>query len=97
MLHNTAASLSAVAEENGEGDPVSDSQDSLLPQMECQPFENHDYIMLMFHNSQDFHQGCERLGITKVQIEYPGGLRKVGIGRCIDGAKAIARLTGGGL
>ena len=50
--------------------------------------------MLMFRNDQDFQQACELLGIEKVQIEYPGGLRKIGIGRCVDGAKAVARLTG---
>ena len=51
--------------------------------------------MLMFHNDQDFQQACELLGIQKVAITYPGGLRKIGIGRCVDGAKAIQRLRGG--
>jgi hypothetical protein len=45
--------------------------------------------MLLFHNEQDFMQACERLGIGRVQIIYPGGRTKVGPGRCIDGAKAM--------
>lgn len=65
-----------------------------LPAMECQPFEHHDYIMLMFRNDQDFQQACELLGIKKVQITYPGGLQKVGLSRVIDGAKAIGKLAG---
>ena len=63
--------------------------------MECQPFEHYDCVTLMFRNDQDFQQACELLGIQKVQIEYPGGLRKIGIGRCADGAKAIERLWEG--
>jgi hypothetical protein len=63
--------------------------------MECQPFEHHDYIMLLFKNEQDFQQACERLGIQRVQVTYPGGHQKIGLGRCIDGAKAVATLTGG--
>ncbi len=63
--------------------------------MELQPFEHHDYIMLLFHNEQDFQQACERLGVGKVKITYPGGKAKVGLGRCINGAKAIRSLTGG--
>ncbi len=37
-------------------------------------------------------RACEVLGIKKVEVTYPGGLRKIGLGRCIDGAKAIERL-----
>ncbi len=62
--------------------------------MECQLFEHHDYIMLLFTDGQDFQQACELLAIQKVQIAYPGGMRKIGLGRCVDGAKAIAKLTG---
>jgi hypothetical protein len=49
----------------------------------------------MFKNEQDFQQACERLGIKKVGITYPGGKVKVGLGRVIDGAKAMRMLVGG--
>jgi hypothetical protein len=49
--------------------------------------------MLMFRHEQDFQRACEVLGIRKVEVEYPGGLKKIGLGRVIDGAKAIERLA----
>jgi len=91
LLHNTAAELFAVspndpeaADEPGEG--------AHLPQMECQPFEHHDYVMLLFRNDQDFQRACELLEIKRVEIQYPGGMTKIGMGRCLDGAQAIDKL-----
>jgi hypothetical protein len=91
LLHNTAAALEAAGqEEDAEGEDGGPA--GVIPAMECQPFEHHDYIMLMFRNEQDFQQACEVLGIKKVEVTYPGGLKKIGLGRVIDGAKAIERL-----
>ena len=91
LLHQTAKGIEAAS--CGEPDTASDDADAVqLPAMECQPFEHYDYVMLMFRNDQDFQRACELLGIEKVQIVYPGGLKKIGLGRCIDGAKAIDRL-----
>ena len=50
--------------------------------------------MLLFKNEQDFQQACERLGIGKVAITYPGGRQKIGLGRCIDGPRAMRMLNG---
>jgi hypothetical protein len=94
LLHNTQAGLNA-AGEDGEENPTQEPS-AALPQMECQPFEHHDYIMLLFKNEQDFQQACERLGIQRVQVTYPGGKQKIGLGRCVDGMKAIAALAGKG-
>jgi hypothetical protein len=91
LLHNTAAGLLASEEEQL---PEDEEPAGALPQMECQPFEHHDFVMLMFRNEQDFQQACERLQIKKVQVTYPGGRVKVGLGRVIDGAKAMRLLTG---
>ena len=96
LLHNTAAGLNAADAAQDEAAEDDDAPGAVLPQMEVQPFEHYDYVMLMFRNDQDFQQACELLGIQKVQIEYPGGLRKIGIGRCVEGAKAIDRLLGEG-
>jgi len=93
LLHNTLAGLNAVQDaEDLDPDGADAAAASAFPEMECQPFEHHDYVMLMFHNDQDFQQACEVLGLDKVKITYPGGLTKVGVGRVIDGAKAVARL-----
>jgi hypothetical protein len=63
------------------------------PEMELQPFEHYDYIVLFFRNSMDFLQACERFGLKKVGVDV-GGKRgqKVGLGRCLDGAKALGVL-----
>jgi len=90
LLHNTQANL----EPNEEEEPAVEPS-AALPQMECQPFEHYDYVLLFFKNEQDFQQACERLGIDRVQVTYPGGKQKIGLGRCVDGAKAMATLTGG--
>ncbi len=93
LIHNTQAALNdAQEEEEAVEEPGEPS--AALPQMEIQPFEHHDYLMLIFHNEQDFQQACERLSIKKVAITYPGGHTKVGLGRCVDGAKAVRILTG---
>jgi len=91
LLHNTQASLEPSEEEEQPGEPS-----AALPQMECQPFEHYDYIMLLFKNEQDFQQACERLGIDRVQVTYPGGKQKIGLGRCVDGAKALRTVAEGG-
>jgi len=93
LLHQTAAGLEATAEE--EVEPPDADQAAALPAMECQPFEHYDYLVLVFRHEQDFQRACEVLGIRKVEVTYPGGLKKIGLGRVIDGAKAIERLAGG--
>jgi hypothetical protein len=92
LLHNTAAGLVAADAAADSEEPADDDQAANLPAMECQPFEHHDYIMLMFRNEQGFQRACEVLGIKKVEVTYPGSLKKIGLGRVIDGAKAIENL-----
>ena len=65
--------------------------------MECQPFEHHDFLMLIFRNDQDLQMACEKLGIKRIAIQYPGGKQKIGLGRVIDGAKAIRLLEDRGV
>jgi hypothetical protein len=95
LLHNTAAGLEAAEQQADEDAAESDDAHPGLPAMECQPFEHYDYLMLMFRHEQDFQRACEVLGIKKVEVTYPGGLKKIGLGRVIDGAKAIEKLAGG--
>jgi len=94
LLHNTAAGLEAAAEPEEPGAEDDAAAASGLPAMECQPFEHYDYLVLMFRHEQDFQRACEVLGIKKVEVQYPGGLKKIGLGRVIDGAKAVERLAG---
>jgi hypothetical protein len=69
----------------------------VYPEMEIQPFEHYDYIMLTFKNSMDFLSACDKFAIKKVSFKFEGKKAKgykVGIGRCIDGAKVLERLWG---
>jgi len=93
LLHTTQAALNAQGEDDAESTP---EPSAVLPEMDCQPFEHHDYLMLLFRNEQDFQQACERFGVGKVQVTYPGGKQKIGLGRCIDGVKALKALSAGG-
>jgi len=96
LMHATLTGANADGEEQDGATENGDPQ-ALIPEMECQPWEHHNYVVLMFNNDQDWQQACERLGIGPVKITYPGGLVKVGVGRVVDGAKAMARLTGDSL
>lgn len=64
------------------------------PEMELQAGEHHDYIVLVFHERQQFATACEQLGIQLVQCSPDGGFgyRKIGLGRAIDGSKVMERL-----
>jgi len=96
LLHNTAAGLEAAEQQADEDAAESDDAHPGLPAMECQPFEHYDYLMLVFRHEQDFQRACEVLGIKKVEVAYPGGLKKIGLGRVVDGAKAIDQLMAAG-
>lgn len=98
LLHQTAADMDR-HESDGDDDEDLEAGE-VHPDMECQPFEHYDYIMLMFRDRQDFDGICELLGIKKVQLKYPGGLQKIGLGRVIEGPAAIRKIRkskGGGV
>lgn len=79
--------------ENEEGAGGADEEN--IPEMELQPFEGYDYVMLIFKNTQDFHSICDKLKIKKVKITHPGGMTKIGMGRVIDGVDAVRLLSKG--
>lgn len=64
-----------------------------LAAMSCNPFEHYDYVVLLFKSTLDFSRACDVLGIKKLELCYPGGLTKIGLGRCIPGPPVIDRLT----
>jgi hypothetical protein len=78
-------------EEKEEAEPDARSEIEIA-EMELHPFENYDYVMLLFNNNQDFSNACERLGIGKVAVRYSPKCRKVGLGRVIDGSEALKKL-----
>jgi len=91
LLQTTLRDLDsqAAAAEDPDATAADGAPSQVLAQMECQPFEHHDFLMLIFRNDQDLQMACEKLGIKRVAIQYPGGKQKIGLGRVIDGPKAI--------
>ncbi len=60
------------------------------PEMELQPFEHYDYIVVLFKSIFDFQAAAEKLGIKKVGFTLKDGkTRKIGLGRVVDGSKFL--------
>ena len=86
-----------VKDDGAENETEDDGPDH-LPEMALHPFEQYDYLVLLFRSDQDFQRACEFFDVAQVKVTYPGGKRKVGLGRVIDGARAMDRIeteTGG--
>lgn len=93
LMHATLTGGEVAEDESADDSDA--AGDRLIPEMECQPFEHYNYVVLMFRNDQDWQAACERLGIGKVKVTYPGGMAKIGVGRVIDGPKAMIKLASG--
>lgn len=88
--------IAASAKADDPADAPAADEEAMLPEMERHAFEHWDYIVLMFRDDQDFQSTCELLGVRKVEITYPGGMKKTGLGRVVDGARAVAKLRAAG-
>lgn len=78
-------------------DPDGSEKTDGPPEMALQPFEQYDYVVLLFRNSQDWDQACERLGLESVAFKFATTKsdkprKKIGLGRVVDGAKALELL-----
>lgn len=68
---------------------VVDSEE--IPEMALQPFEEYDYLVVVFKNSQDWQGACDRLKIQRQAVKL-GEARKIGLGRVLDGARLLELL-----
>ena len=64
---------------------------SNLDSMEIMAFEHHDYIVFVFDNQMDWLKVVNEFGIKKVDCGY-GEIKKVGVGRVIDGKRLLEKL-----
>lgn len=55
--------------------------------------EENNYIVLKFDNDVDWIQACSILGIGRVREEYRRGSFRYGVGRVLNGAETINKLT----
>jgi hypothetical protein len=62
------------------------------PAMELLPYENYDYIVLMFKNELDWAAAVETLGLERKSD--PRKTPKVGLARVVDGIQVVERLRG---
>lgn len=74
---------------SGDYDPV--------PEMEIQPYEHYDYIVLMFRNTWDWSKAVDFFGLKKAAFSAQDmkgrvSVRKIGLCWVLDGAKAMEAL-----
>jgi hypothetical protein len=62
-----------------------------IPEMALQPFEEYNYLVLVFKNSQDWQGVCDLLNVRREKVTL-GTVRKVGLGRVLEGAAFLERL-----
>lgn len=68
----------------------SPAREDRYPEMDLQPFEHYDYLVLFFRNSMDFLKACDKFGVQKVAVKAgKDGKTKIGLGRCLDGARLL--------
>lgn len=87
LLRSLGAEISPLVEEIvAEVNPV--------PEMELQAFEHYDYIVLLFRNSLDWQRAKDLFQIQEEAFTLRDGqTRKVGLGRVVDGKRAIELLV----
>jgi hypothetical protein len=92
--HELDAILNAVEEEAEQEDQ--DDEHDPVPEMEVQPFEHFDYVMLVFRNTWDWAKAVDALGIEERGFSFTStkGVRhrKVGLCRVIDGRELLSLL-----
>jgi len=68
-----------------------DAADDLevIPKMECQAFEHHDYLVFMFHDLRDWMQVLQLMGVHEVDYSITRTTKKLGIGRVLHGKRLI--------
>ena len=69
--------------------PTKDSSTSYVESMELKNFENHDYIVFAFDDYRDFILALQYLDIPKVNVSFSPKIKKIGIGRVLDGKKLV--------
>lgn len=96
MLRRMEMENDALGDEEDERDekPVNE-----LPAMELMPFEHYDYLVFFYRTTFDFERALDFFGVRKtgwyahMGDSYEKGRLKVGIGRALDGARAMERIS----
>ena len=70
-----------------DSDPTDEIE--VIPRMECQAFENHDYLVFMFHDLRDWMQVLQQMGVREVDYSITRATKKIGVGRVLHGKRLI--------
>jgi hypothetical protein len=62
------------------------------PEMELQPYEHYDYIVLMFKDARDFLAAQDHFKLKKVAVPGFVGKKTIGLGRVVDGGAYVKRV-----
>lgn len=73
------------------GDEGEEDEKAGPPEMALRPYEHYDYVLVLARNTMDWQSLVTLLGLERVDASPKEGLKKIGLGRCID-AKAVLAL-----
>lgn len=82
-----------------EDETFGESPTDLVPEMELQPFEHYDYMLVIFRSTLDWSRALdvlEKFGLVKQGFTVSRKTRKVGLCRVVDGGKLMDALQGDG-
>jgi hypothetical protein len=65
------------------------AEDKSIVEMELQPYEHYDYIMVVCKTTFDWNWLTDRFGIVKKDGSNDHRVTKIGLGRCITGSEVI--------
>ncbi len=94
--HEIESLLSGEEEGSGKGKKGQGSDHDPVPEMEIQPFEHYDYVLILFRNTWDWAQAVDLLDVRPEGFSFTDSQgkehRKVGLCRVLDGGRFLARL-----
>lgn len=86
---DTEGSGAAVAAATEKGATAGGATEDTIPEMELQPYEHYDYVLVLARNVMDWNYLVERLGLKRVNGSTDPRYKKVGLGRAISADKLI--------
>lgn len=80
-----------------EDETFGESPADLVPEMELQPFEHYDYLLVIFRSTLDWSRALdllEKFGLVKAGFTVSKKTRKIGLCRVVEGGKLMDALQG---
>lgn len=80
--------LEEIQAEIGDPDAKAEAEQSNIPEMELQPHEHYDYVIVLARSTHEWNRLCELLAIAPVKTDH----NKIGVGRGVSAGRLIALL-----